>query len=68
MRRLRKIVRVLLLLILAEGVLLLILAGAARPAPAASPSFWHWQDEQNPKEDTIHYLTYEDMPRQEENP
>ena len=29
-------------------------------SPALSPSYWHWQDGVSPREDTIHYLTYEE--------
>ena len=32
----------------------------APQTPALSPSYWHWQDGVSPREDTIHYLTYEE--------
>lgn len=28
--------------------------------PTPSPSYWHWLDSVDPREDTMHYLTYEE--------
>lgn len=38
----------------------------AGPAPTVSPSYWHWLDELAPREDTAHYITYEEVPHEPE--
>lgn len=38
--------------------------GLREPEVTPSPSWWHWRDEQAPREDMIHYLTYEEVPHE----
>lgn len=53
-------------LILAGAVLLIaacLAAGIVRedtPRATESPSYWHWLDGVAPREDTAHYITYEE--------
>ena len=48
--------------VLFVACLLLIFKGTPmRQTPAESQSYWHWLDEQNPHEDMIHYITYDNM-------
>lgn len=50
-----------LLFFFAAIMVLIIRDTPTKQTPEESPSYWHWLDEQNPLEDMIHYLTYEEV-------
>ena len=52
---------VILWIIIMDTPIVYALGLSARPEVTESPSWWHWKDEQEPREEMIHYLTYEEV-------